>query len=691
MGESHTYTNRLIKEKSPYLLQHAHNPVDWFPWGIEAFELAKNLDKPIFLSIGYATCHWCHVMEKESFEDPSIAALLNEVFINIKVDREELPEVDSLYMEFAQSMISGAAGWPLNVILTPDLRPFFAATYLPPDSNRGMIGLRDLIARIRQVWQSDERERIDAQAEKIIDIFNEAIHVAGDTMPEKSTVTTAIELLYKMADPLYGGLKGAPKFPIGYHVKLLLQYSAQYKDGRALFLAERTLVMMQRGGIYDHLGGGFSRYSVDEKWMVPHFEKMLYDNALLADSYLLMWKATKRQYYRTITEEILQYILRKLTHFQGGFYSAEDADTEGKEGAYYTWTWNEIHQLLNDQQPQLFCDYFHVTQEGNFEGKNILYTENSIEEFASSKGFDPSTMAILFEEQKQILWKAREQRPRPFKDDKILTGWNGLMIHTMAQAGSTFQEKRYLEAAVASAKFIHDHLWKNGKLLRRHRDGDDQFDAGLDDYAFLIRGLITLFEAEQGTEWLEWAIELTSKLENEYKALGGAFYQTDGQDPYLILRKAQYSDGAEPSGNAIHCENLLRLHQITWRSTYLEQSEDILKAVKKYLDSYPPGYCYHLINLCRYYDQKSPTLIIAVNSEKQHVNELRQMLFSHYIPHRVLVWKYSDDAHLNLLLPEYAQYQPLNNKTTLYICHHGVCKKPLVELSEMLEAIHSFT
>ncbi len=692
MGEHHLHSNRLAKEKSPYLLQHAHNPVDWYPWGDEAFAIARHHDKPIFLSIGYATCHWCHVMEKESFEDPEIARLLNEVFVNIKVDREELPEVDALYMEFAQSMISGAAGWPLNVILTPDLKPFFAATYLPPEAKRGMIGIQELILRIKQVWNSDERERIEAQAEKIVEIFGDAVHVAGNEIPPRSSIPSTLDLLYKLADPLYGGLKGAPKFPIGYHVVLFLEYSCAFKDSRSLFLAERTLVAMQRGGIYDHLGGGFSRYSVDERWRIPHFEKMLYDNALLAESYIYLWQATRRQFYRTVSEEVLQYSLRVLTHFQGGYYSAEDADTEGEEGGFYTWHYDEIDFLLQDQQPKLFCDYYHVTPEGNFEeGRNILYTETSPEEFAASKGLDPQEFTIQLEEMKQILWKVRQRRSRPFKDDKIITSWNGLMIHSMALAGAAYHDHHYFDAAVASAIFLRQHLWREGKLLRRYRDESSNFYGNLDDYAFLIRGLITLFETQQGTEWLEWAIELTDILEVDFKALHGAFYQTDGKDPTLILRKCQYSDGAEPSGNAIHCENLLRLYQITGRDDYLHQAEDIFKATKKYLDSYPAGYCYHVINLIRYYNHKAPAIVIALNESCHHLVELKQILFTHYIPQRSLIWKLPDDRAIDDLLPEHSDKKPIDGQTTLYICYEGACQKPITELSEMIEVIHKLS
>lgn len=689
MTERPLYTNRLAREKSPYLLQHAHNPVDWYPWESEAFERAQMEDKPIFLSIGYATCHWCHVMERESFEDPEVAALLNASFINIKVDREELPEVDSLYMEFAQSMISGSAGWPLNVILTPNLEPFFAFTYAPPKNRQGMAGLTELVHRIHQAWQGDDKEKIISQASKIVAIFGEAIHVSGNELPELEVESITLAMLYKLADPLYGGLKGAPKFPIGYQLSFLMEASALQNDSRALFLAERTLVMMQRGGIYDHLGGGFSRYSVDERWLVPHFEKMLYDNALLTDAYLAMWQISKRPFYRTVCEETLNYILRELTHPEGGFLSAEDADSEGHEGRYYTWTYEEIESLLSHSDSSLFCSYYGVTREGNFEGRNILHTEGSIEEFAAARGLDPHEIALILEQQKEILRQARAKRVHPFKDDKILTGWNGLTIHSLASAGAALNQPIYLNAAVAAAHFLQNHLWKNGTLFRRWREGEKGFRANLDDYAYLIRGLLTLSEAQQGSQWLEWAIELSAILESNYKAFQGAFYQTDGHDPYLLLRKCHFSDGAEPSGNAIHCENLLRLYQMTGNTEYQQQAEDILKSVKKFVETYPLGYCYHVMNISRYYDLAAPTLSISANREHQYVRELKQIIFSRFLPHRAVIWKFPEDSLLQLLIPILQAQGPIEGKTALYICSAGSCRKPIVDLSEMIAALHA--
>lgn len=688
MTDKHAYTNRLIHEKSPYLLQHAHNPVDWYPWGDEAFQAAKSEDKPIFLSIGYATCHWCHVMERESFEDVEVAKLMNECFINIKVDREELPDVDSLYMEFAQSMMAGAAGWPLNVILTPDLQPFFAATYLPPYSSHGLMGLTDLISRIEELWTSPEKAKILSQAEKIVEVFSGSVHMIGEDIPDDEQITEAAELLYKMADPIYGGMKGAPKFPIGYQTSFMLRYYMKMKDSRALFLVERTLDMMHRGGIYDHLGGGFSRYSVDEKWLVPHFEKMLYDNAILAQSYLEAWQVTKKPLYREVCEQILEYILRDMTHPEGGFYSAEDADSEGHEGRFYTWPYDEIVQILGQDEAELFCAYYQVTPGGNFEEhRNILNTPVTLEEFAAKHQQDPARLKHQFEKQRKLLWRVREKRIHPLKDDKILSSWNGLMIYSLTEAGCAFNEPRYIEAAVQAARFIQTNLWQDQKLLRRWRDGQAMFAGSLDEYAYMIRGILSLFEANCGTEWLQWAIEMAQHLQEEYKEEGGAFYQTDGKDKNLLLRRCQFSDGAEPSGNAIHCENLLRLYQLTGEETYRDQAEDIFKGVKDYLENYPPGYCYHAMNLHRYYDKAAPTLVVALNSHKQWQEDLKRLIYENFILHKSVIWQYPD-VELEELIPLVKEQITMDDHTTLYICHEGVCQRPLSQLSEMQEAIN---
>ena len=685
MQENPLYTNRLIHEKSPYLLQHAHNPVDWYPWGEEAFQKAEEEDKPIFLSIGYATCHWCHVMEKESFENIEVAQKMNEAFINIKVDREELPDVDSLYMEFAQSMMSGSGGWPLNVILTPGLEPFFASTYLPTYSSYGLMGLIDLIQRMKELWESDGREKVIDQAGRIVDMFEDSIHTSGEFMPDPEETTRLAELLFKMADPVYGGIKGAPKFPIGYQSSFLLNYYAISKDSRSLFVVERTLNMMYQGGIYDHLGGGFSRYSVDEQWLVPHFEKMLYDNAILAQVYLEGWKMTKNPLYRQVCEEILNYILRDMTHPEGGFYSAEDADSEGREGLFYTWDYQEVVKVLGDDHT-IFCEFYGITPEGNFEKRNILHISVPLAEFAARKKIPETELKHTLEILKQKLWQEREKRVHPFKDDKIISSWNGLMIYTLSEAGKAFCYEPYLQAATRAAHFIQKNLWKDGELLRRWRLDEAMFSGSLDEYAFMIRGILSLFEANAGTHWLEWAIEMTSILKEKFKSEDGAFYQTDGTDKNLILRTCQFSDGAEPSANAIHTENLLRLYQITNDDDYLQQAEDVFKGVKDYLTNYPPGYSYHLMNLLWYYDLKSPAIVIALNSQRDYELELKQKIWQNFISHATVVWQ-NEDVDFEELLPSIRSYTAEDDKTTLYVCFEGACQNPQTNFDEMLKVI----
>ncbi len=687
MNHKNQKSNRLINEKSPYLLQHAYNPVDWYPWGQEAFDAAKKYDKPIFLSIGYATCHFCHVMEKESFEVNDVASLMNDAFINIKVDREELPEVDNLYMEFAQGMMSGNAGWPLNIILTPDLQPVFAATYLPPEGKKGLMGLKELTLKIKNIWDGQEREQIIEQAQTIVEMFAKNIHVKGIEFPEKEQVEDGAELLFKMADPIYGGIKGAPKFPIGYQLNFNLRYSMTTKDSRALFLVERTLDMMHRGGIYDHLGWGFSRYSTDEEWLIPHFEKMLYDNAIMASAYLECWLVTKKPLYKTICDEILNYVLREMKSSDGGFYSAEDADSDGHEGRFYTWELKEFQNILKVDESELISEYFGISDKGNFHGRNVLHTPLNLEEFAKKKGLDKKDVELKLAEQKKLLWKVRENRKHPLKDDKILASWNGLMINTLVEAGMAFSDERYVEHALIAAKFIKATLWQDGNLFRRFREGDVRFSAGLDEYAFMIRACITLFEADVGISWLMWAIEMTNILDENFKEPDGAFYQTDGTDINMILRKCRFSDGAEPSGNAIHAENLLRLNQLTNESTYLEQAEDVLSAVKIHLDNYPPGYVYHLMNLNRFYDKRAATIVIALDDDFNYEKELKHAIFSNFIPHKAVIWRRKNDKDLFRVIPYVKEMVPIGDHTTLYICFEGACLEPASDLAAMLEAI----
>jgi uncharacterized protein len=680
------FTNHLIHEKSPYLLQHAHNPVDWYPWSNEAFEKAKQLDRPIFLSIGYATCHWCHVMEKESFENREIAQLMNEAFINIKVDREELPEVDSIYMDFAQALMASAAGWPLNLVLTPDLKPFFAMTYLPAATQRGLIGMTHFVQHIQQLWNSDEKKMLIEQADRVVELFESIPLSSGNVLPEESLLDAALEVLYELIDPVYGGIKGEPKFPMGYQSALLLNAAAIKGDSRALFCAELSLSNMQRGGIYDQLGGGFARYAVDEAWLIPHFEKMLYDNAILAATYLDAWRYTKKLSYQNTCQETLNYILRVLFHEGGGYYSAEDADSDGHEGLYYTWDFKEISTILSAEELELFCSFYGVKAEGNFEGRTILHSIKSVEEFAEDKNLNKEEIKRILEIAKSKLLNVRKTRVPPFVDDKILTSWNGLMIDAMMKAARCFNIDTYEKSAIQTAEFIRSNLWKEGQLLRRFRENEPRFVAGLDDYAFLIKGLLTLFDHDCGTEWLKFAVELAEIVENQFKTESGAYY-LHLKDPSLLLRKCEFYDGAEPSGNAVHSENLLRLYQITYDEKYLRNAQEVLKAAKGTIETYPPGACYHLLALYRYLNIKAATVVIALDEEGSLQQEIKTLLYKNYLPHVEVIWKREKDTLLTTLIPSLVDKKPIDGQTAVYICRQNRCQAPLIHKEQIEQAL----
>ncbi len=656
--------NHLAKEKSPYLLQHAHNPVDWYPWGEEAFSEAKAQDKPIFLSIGYATCHWCHVMERETFEDPDIAKQLNDVFINIKVDREEHPEVDSIYMEFAQALMSSAGGWPLNLILTSDLKPFFAITYLPPKSLRGLMGMDEFIDHIKLLWKSDERPAIIEQANKLVEIFAHSKNATGLSLPTIEEVEVAVQRFFEIADPVNGGLRGEPKFPLGYQAEFLLSYAKYKSDSRALFYVEQTLDMMQRGGIYDHLGGGFARYAIDDKWRVPHFEKMLYDNAILAHTYLQAWKYTKKEAYADVVRKTCGWMLREMKGSQGGFFSGQDADLEGQEGLYYTWTPLEVKEVLADVEGEVFCQYYGVTHAGNFEGRSVLHIAVPLEDFDGDK----EEVIQALEKGRAALLRKRETRPKPFTDDKILTSWNGLAIDAFIHAGVALKEPTFKEAALLTADFIEKNLWKEGKLYHRYRDGEAKYSAGLDDYAYLLKGVLSLYELGFGQKWLAWSIELAKCVIRDFKEIEGAFYQTDGRES-LILRRCEFYDGAEPSGNGVMTENFIRLYQITGDDFYLSQAEDVQKAARSYIEMFAPGACYHLLALIRLLDLQAPTVTIFLDAQETSKREIQEALATPYCPHLSALWKWNE-KELSFLL-----------------CRQDRCERPLTKLDEIVKAI----
>ncbi len=680
------YTNHLAAEKSPYLQQHAHNPVDWYPWGKEAFERAKSEDKPIFLSIGYSTCHWCHVMERESFESEEVARVLNEVFVCIKVDREELPEIDSLYMELSQALMAAAGGWPLNVILTPDLKPFFAVTYLPAKTRGGLIGLIEFAKQIQMLWDSPERTQIVEQASKVVELFAEGAPQKESQVPSEELLDLCIEELFVLVDPVFGGLKGEPKFPMSYMCDFLLAYSTLHSDSRALFFVDLTLDRMHRGGIYDHVGGGFSRYAIDAEWMIPHFEKTLVDNALLAKSYLQAFCARKEEIYSKVCLKICDYMLNRLHHSEGGFYSAEDADLKGKEGFYYTWTEIELSDLLEGREFELFCAYFGVSGVGNFDGRCVLHAAHPMAEFAEALSLPLEEVEALLEGALGKLKSKREERPPPFVDEKIVCSSNGFAIAALALAGCAFNQAHYLNAAQNALSFIQMNHWKEGRLFRRFCQGEVGFLAGLDDYASVIAASLTLFETGLGTEYLRWAIELADLVEREFKEKGGAFFQTSVEEE-ILLRKCDFYDGAEPSANAVHAENLLRLYQMSRAPKYLQQAEDIFKASMQFVQMFPPGACYHLLALQRYYDPKAPLFVVCLGESGMREEELRFLFFSSYVPHASIVWKRTEDPLFSKLLPAHADKEPLGAKTAIYVCTEEGCEAPLTELDALAKRI----
>jgi len=680
-------SNRLIHEKSPYLLQHAHNPVDWYPWGEEAFQLAQSANKPIFLSIGYATCHWCHVMERESFCNASVAQVLNDTFVCIKVDREERPEIDGLYMEFAQILMSASAGWPLHVILTPDLKPFYAMTYLPPVNSQGMMGLKETSHYIKKLWESSDREQILAQADEVVDLFKQATAVERQDMPSQHQVSLGAESLLALADTAYGGRKGIPKFPLSYHLEFLMQYAHIHKDPRPLLYIELTLDMMQKGGIYDHLGGGFARYCVDDKWLIPHFEKMLCDNAILVKSYLEGFRVTRRADFQRVAKSTLHYLLKEMQDPCGGFYSAEDADSAGEEGLFYTWTMKEVKKLLDKREYQLFVEFFHLSEEGNFEGRNVLYTSRSIQEYAEEKRESLEEISLLLEGAKGKLLAARELRERPFKDDKMLTSWNALMIESLVLAAQVLEDPMYFQKGLECLAFIKEHLYINRTLLRRYRDREARFEASLNDYAYLIRALLSLFEYGSDNKHLTWAIELTSAVEKQFKQESGAFYFSREAQRDVLVRKCEFEDGAEPAGNSVHADNLIKLARITREKSYIEQAEDVFRSAAEHITQYPESSVCHLQALLHFFHKKALTCIIALDDNRSLEKELKQFFRENYLPHCIILWKREDDVQLLDTLPYMKEYTPIDGQTAVYVCTQEACFQPVLQVVDLAQII----
>jgi uncharacterized protein len=686
-------TNRLINEKSPYLLQHAYNPVDWYPWGEEAFSKAKEENKPVFLSIGYSTCHWCHVMEKESFENSQVAELMNNAFISVKVDREERPDIDGIYMTVCQ-MLTGSGGWPLTIIMTPDKKPFFAGTYFPKENRYGRSGMLDLVQKIDQIWKS-RKEDILKSADEITNAVknvnvSETQQDIGIDVPDKTYID-----LSKRYDSYHGGFGNAPKFPTPHNLLFLLRYWYRTKDNNALEMVEKTLTEMRKGGMYDHLGYGFHRYSTDQKWLVPHFEKMLYDQALICTAYLETYQATGNPFFRETAEEILEYVMRDMTSPEGAFYSAEDADSEGEEGKFYLWEENEIRNLLKENA-DLFITVFNVKKDGNWtdpvngsSGKtNILHLTESYKELAAEYNLTEEELKKILSELKKVLFDIREKRIHPYKDDKVLTDWNALMISAFAKAYIITGKKEYYSIAEKSVKFISEKLTSGNKLIHRYRDGVAGLPAHLDDYAFFINALLDMYEAGFNSSYLKDAVHYTAILNEEFKdETGGSFFFTSKDGEELITRQKDLYDGAIPSGNSVSILNLLRLGRLTGNIDYERQAMEIVYSFASAIKSSPSAYTY-TISALEFALGRSYEIIFASEKKEEELNKLLDALNKEFIPNKVVTLYSPDDHELLSIAPFLNNYKQKENKTTVYVCRNFQCSLPVFTSGEMLEELN---
>jgi hypothetical protein len=657
--------NRLARESSPYLLQHAGNPVDWYPWGDEAFQRARTEDKPILLSIGYSACHWCHVMAHESFENGDIARLMNENFINIKVDREERPEIDSIYMEAVQAM-TGSGGWPLTVFLTPDGKPFFGGTYFPPDDREDMPGFRRVLTTVAEAYRQ-HRNAVERTGKQLLTAMSRSLSPAEVAEPMVTgTLQEAYRILRHNFDKENGGFGRAPKFPQPLAHEFLLRYSQRTHDADALKIVTLTLEKMARGGIYDQVGGGFHRYSTDSRWLVPHFEKMLYDNAQLSQVYLHAYLVTGNQLFRTIAEETLDYVLREMTDPQGGFYSTQDADSEGVEGKYYLWTSPEIAEALGNKDSRLATDYFGVTAEGNFNGGNILHVAGDT--------LKPDTVKRI----KASLLQSREQRVKPGRDEKILASWNGLMLAGMAEAACICDRPDYLAAAVASGSFLIKSMMADGSLRHVYKDGTARLDGYLEDYALVIEGLLALHQATLSGEWLRQAIRLAEiMVEQFWDTTTETFYETGPGRADLIVRPRNIFDGTVPSSTAAAVFVLLKLARLTGNEHWEQVSVRALRPMQPLMRQQPLGFSYWLSALDFYLADTSEIAITGFATE-QATKDLLHTLCATYVPNKVVAGYDRSDpsavADLKLLEGRTTVSQP-----TVYICRHYICQEPVTD------------
>ncbi|WP_281774695.1 thioredoxin domain-containing protein [Methanobacterium formicicum] len=691
--ESENTLNHLKDEKSPYLLQHRDNPVDWYPWGEEAFQKAKDENKPIFLSIGYSTCHWCHVMSRESFQDPEIGQLINQVFVPVKVDREERPDIDSIYMTVCQ-MITGSGGWPLTIIMTPDLKPFFAGTYFPKDTGPRGTGLRDLILNVHELWENQEGELLKSADELTVSLEKISQGKPGDSLPPE-IITQTYHSLQENFDQQYAGFGTNQKFPTPHHLLFLLRYWKQTGETEALNMIQETLKAMRKGGIYDHIGFGFHRYTVDQQWIIPHFEKMLYDQALLAMAYTEAYQATGETEYRETAEEVLEYILRDMRSPEGGFYSAEDADSEGEEGKFYLWTAEEIQDLLGPEDGALFQTVYSISPEGNFKdeargiktGKNILHRTKTWDEISAELEIPSDQLWWKMEHAREVLFPAREARIHPGKDDKILTDWNGLVITALSLAGRVFGREDYLVAAGEAVDFIMTHLHSQGRLKHRWREGESAIEGNLDDYAYLIWGLLELYQATFQAEYLKAALKLNQTLTKHFwDNEEGGYYFTPDHAPQILVRQKEAYDTALPSGNSVQQMNLERLYLLTGENNFRETSESLEKYFSPTMKQTPAAFTMFLSAIMF---QTSPSFEVTILGEKDSLDTqgMLKALQKEYLPQVVLVLKSSSDDLIKELIPSLENKTMVGNQATAYVCGDGTCQAPVNTPEELINLL----
>ncbi len=677
--------NRLSDEQSPYLLQHANNPVDWYPWGEEAFKKAKELDRPIFLSIGYSTCHWCHVMEHESFEDDSVAKLLNEGFISIKVDREELPEIDHVYMTVCQAM-TGGGGWPLTIVMTPAKEPFFAGTYFPKDKRGGRSGLFQILPMITDAWTSKRQDIMTSvgQVKNYLDQLNSK--PAGNDFSTE-LINGAYDQFRNGFDEEYGGFFNAPKFPSPHNLIFLMRYHHSFDNKIALEMATKTLKQMRLGGIYDHIGFGFHRYSTDRHWLVPHFEKMLYDQAMIAMAYTEAYHITGEDIFAQTANEIFTYVLRDMTASEGGFFSAEDADSEGEEGKFYIWTEQEIKDVLGENYGKEFNDIFSITTPGNYKdessGKQTRLNIPHLKNYNSNGNSD-------LDSAREKLFNIREKRIHPLKDDKILTDWNGLMIAALAKAAIVLNEPGYLDAAEKAAKFVLDSISKGERLLKRYRNGVAALDAHLDDYAFMAWGLLELYEATFLTKYLSQALDLMNiMVEDFWDDKNGGFFLGSDQSEKLIVRSKTAYDGAIPSGNSVAVMNMVKLTRITGNTKWAELAEKTMRAFSEDVNRMPTGYTLMLTGFM-FDTQNSKEIVIVGDSRNRNTIKFIQTIRTSYAPHKVLLFKDTSvsENRLEKLANWTSTQNSINGKPTAYVCKNFACNQPTSDIQTALSFIN---